>query len=107
MIGRRNTNCDVLIRAKRTSPSLPLNISCIRLGRRSSLTPSSFGYIKYLRRSTKYQGICDAEECRKLAVCFRSEAGYLEISFKQVKITQVTYLHGKKFGDRNVYKVLE
>ena len=48
----------------------------------------------------KYKRICDAEECRKLAISVRSEAGgcsrYLEISFKEVNITQVTCLHRKK-----------
>ena len=50
------------------------------------------------------QGICDAEECRKLAVCFRSEAGscsrYFEISFKWVKFTQVACLHRKILGQK-------
>ena len=55
------------------------------------------------------QGICDAEECRKLAVCFRSEAGscsrYFEIS--QLSKSSLHKLRAfiEKFWDRNVYKV--
>ena len=57
------------------------------------------------------QGICDAEECRKLAVCFRSEAGscsrYFEIS--QLSKSSLHKLRAfiEKFWDRNVYKVWE
>ena len=74
------------------------------------ITSSFLGFNKYLRRSSKYERICDAEECRKLAVCFRSEAGscsrYLEISFKKVEITQLSYMPSWKtfWGQKCVVK---
>ena len=57
------------------------------------ITSSSFGYNKYLRRSAKW--------CRKLAFCFRSEAGrcsrYLDISISRDQLELfIVYLRKKE-----------
>ena len=67
------------------------------------ITSSSFGYNKYLRRSESIKGFLTLKNVVNLQFASEVRPEVVRDIFKKVKIAQVTCLHGKKLGDKNVY----